>query len=74
MAMRRVARRLLVRLAMRKQHKLTVQRHTIKSLDLDEVIGGRARTSDGPDPDPGPSVANSRCSSCTYGCASQLFC
>jgi hypothetical protein len=59
---------------MKKDNKLTVRRQTIKSLGLEDVVGGRARTSDGPDPDPGPSVANSRCNSCTYGCATQLFC
>ena len=72
-----MARRLLVCRLMKKNGKLTIQRQTIKSLALEEVVGGRPRTVEGPDPEPAPpmgSVANSRCNSCTYGCGTQLFC
>jgi hypothetical protein len=74
---RRVAHRLLGCRGMKKNSKLTIRRHTIKSLALEEVVGGRPRTVEGPDPEPAPpmgSVANSRCNSCTYGCNTQLFC
>jgi hypothetical protein len=77
-AARRMAQRLLVSRRMKKNSKLTIQRHTIKSLALEEVTGGLPRPTTGlPDPEPAPpmgSVANSRCNSCTYGCATQLFC
>jgi hypothetical protein len=77
-APRRMAHRLLVCPRMKKHSKLTIQRQTIKSLALEEVTGGLPRPTTGlPSPEPAPpmgSVANSRCNSCTYGCATQLFC
>jgi hypothetical protein len=77
-AARPMAHRLLVSRRMKKNSKLTIQRQTIKSLALEEVAGGLPRPTTGlPSPEPAPpmgSVANSRCNSCTYGCATQLFC
>ena len=71
-----MARRLLNRARMKKNNKLSVQRHTIKSLDLDVLdavaagaIPTTTRTTTGTH-----SVENSRCTSCTYGCPTQLFC
>jgi hypothetical protein len=61
---------------MKKNNKLTVQRHTLKSLAtdvLDGIEGGRAPTTGGGTTGT-HSVENSRCNSCTYGCPTQLFC